>query len=53
KTTQVGGFLGVRNLAVDFKNHVSFQFINCIVGSFEKSEDIGGCKELLMSWGSL
>ncbi|MBA0780639.1 hypothetical protein Gotri_004717 [Gossypium trilobum] len=23
-TTQVGGFLGVRNLAVDFENHVDF-----------------------------
>ncbi|KAK5772049.1 hypothetical protein PVK06_048310 [Gossypium arboreum] len=53
-TTHVGGFLSVRNLAVDFENHVSFsassstidaRFTNCVVRSSEKSEDIGGCKE--------
>ncbi|MBA0760276.1 hypothetical protein Gotri_023031, partial [Gossypium trilobum] len=52
-TTQVEGFLGVRNLAMDFENHVDFQlvrstidalFTNYVVGSFEKSEELKDAK---------
>ncbi|MBA0759768.1 hypothetical protein Gotri_022604 [Gossypium trilobum] len=30
-TTQVGGFLGVRNLAVDFKNHVDSRMVGFLL----------------------